>query len=293
VAVCPARHKVAFPAHAPRFTVTALPHIPGTPATGLIPAFPGSASAAALPRSRRTPTPRRTPAVGVTAAPRAAGTLTARRTPAVGVAPLPCPPWMPTCLPGPAVAVTVIAPHRPGAPACGLRAAGPVPVGITGPSRRTGAPARRPTATSLALADVALAPCPARPPLFACPASVGGTALPSAPPAAVSTAVAPRGAGTPGCGLPALRLAALSLTGLLRGARAPAGARPGLPASVSATPSSYGAGTLAPWRAAARSPLGGAAVLARGRGTRAPGLETTAPGPPGVTSPPRAPRPGA
>ena len=334
VAVCPARHIVAFPAPAPRFTVTALrwppaprpvpafpgtagatarprrrtpipgdtpavtitatPHIPGTSATGLVPAFPGTASVAALPRSRGTPARRRTPAVTITATPRASRTLTARPAATVGVAPLPRPPWMPTCLLGTAVAaVSVISPHRPEAPACGLRTAGPVPIGVTGPSRRTGAPARRPAATSLALASVAPAPCPARPLLFACPASVGGTALPPAPPASVSATVAPHGAGTLGCGLPAVRLAALSLTGLFRGAWATAGAWPGLPASIGATPSSYGAGTLASWRAAARSPLAGTEILASGPGTRAPGLGTTAPGPPSVTSPPRAPRPGA
>ena len=73
-AVCPARRKTAFPAHAPRFTVTGLPW---PLAAGLVPTFPGTASVATRPHRRRTPTRRRTPVVTVTAPPRAAGTLTA------------------------------------------------------------------------------------------------------------------------------------------------------------------------------------------------------------------------
>ena len=191
-------------------------------------------------------------------------------------------------------AVSVIAPpNGPGVPAGGLWTAGPVPPGVTGPSRRAGAPACRPAAPFPALVSIALGPCSPvrRLPLIAFPAAVGGAALP--PPASVSTTAAPLGAGPLACGLPDVSPVTVGVTGLPRGTRATAGAAPALPASVGATRSSCGAGTFTAGRAATGSPLAGATVRPRGPGSRAPGLKTTAPGPAGVTGPPRDARPGA
>jgi hypothetical protein len=107
----PGRHKAVFPAHAPRRTVTVLPWLP---AGGPVPAFAGTASVAALPRCRGTPTSSPAPALIVTGPPRATGTFTGRLAAAISAASLP----RPTCVPGPAAAVRVMVPPcGPGAPA--------------------------------------------------------------------------------------------------------------------------------------------------------------------------------